>query len=227
MKKISSLLILIGVLLFLIPIIGQGMSYLIENKLVSDWKSGQTSANSGAYSELYKAYNKLADIFDMEDSPDKTAQTKAPSGSSKTGPSDVKKADSQRILGLIKIEKIKVYLPIVEGIKKENLRVGIGHIPGTAALGSPGNSCLAGHRSYTLGRFFNSLDKLIVGDNVTIITKKTNYIYKVYEKLVVTPDTLSILDSNNKENIITLITCTPIYKATHRLVIHARLENKL
>ena len=78
------------------------------------------------------------------------------------------------MLGLIEIKKIKVNLPIVEGVESSNLKAGIGHIPGSAGLGQLGNSALAGHRSYTFGNFFNRLDELQIGDIITITTKRVN-----------------------------------------------------
>lgn len=224
MRKFSWLLISIGILLILIPIIGRGSTYLLENRIIANWKSGQIEPSKGLYFELNKAYNKLADIIDMESKSEQgLSQTLLPSNNKKKNLKYSSKAISQEMLGIIEIDKIKVNLPIVEGVEKENLRVGIGHIPGTAALGTQGNCSLAGHRSYTLGRFFNRLDELNIGDKIIIITRNQKYTYKIYEKLVVTPDNLSVLKDNGKESIITLITCTPIYIATHRLIIHARL----
>lgn len=143
-------------------------------------------------------------------------------------PTDKKstKAVQSNVIGVIKISKIKVKAPIVDGVTVNDLKVGIGHIPGTAGLGELGNCALAGHRSYTFGKFFNRLDELKVGDYVSIITRKGEYKYKVFKKLVVKPEDVSVLKGNKKDSIITLITCTPIYVASHRLIIKARLESK-
>jgi len=48
------------------------------------------------------------------------------------------------------------------------------------------------------------------------------YTYKVFEKLVVEPEETSVLMST-EEPIITLVTCTPIRKATHRLIVKGKL----
>jgi sortase A len=235
MKKISLIIIIVGVLIFLVPVIGQITTTYLENKMMSDWKAGTVEPNTSFYSNLYNAYNKVIDTFSVEkQSEQKLTQdlenvskptlksTAKPSKNSKPKIVRVK----QKVIGIIEIPKIKVKLPIVEGVKKENLRVGIGHIPGTAQLGEVGNSALAGHRSYALGHFFNRLDEVVVGDEITILTKKNSYIYKVYEKLVVLPEDVSVINPVENKNIITLITCTPIRVATHRLIIHAILESK-
>lgn len=156
--------------------------------------------------------------------PADAAATPAPAANPKPAP---KPADTRVMLGVIKIDKIKVKYPVVEGVKASNLRTAIGHIPGSAGLGQPGNCALAGHRNYTFGRFFNRLDELNEGDIISVSTKKEEFIYKVYEKLVVTPDDVSVIKKKKGETILTLITCTPIRVATHRLIVHARLEETI
>lgn len=253
MKKISILIIIVGVIIFLVPVIGQITTTYLENKMISDWQTGKVETNSSVYSNIYNVYNKVVDTFSVEkeseqnlaldlenvsniapispSNPNPTSKLNTPSPlpstlKSKAISKPKKTKVKQEVIGIIKISKIKVKLPIVEGVKKENLRVGVGHIPGTAQLGAVGNSALAGHRSYALGHFFNRLDEIVVGDEIIILTKKNIYKYKVYEKLVVLPEDVSVIYPVGNKNIITLITCTPVRVATHRLIIHAILESK-
>ena len=51
--------------------------------------------------------------------------------------------------------------------------------------------------------------------------------YIVYEKLIVKPDDVSVIKGDKSDSILTLVTCTPIYIASHRLIIHARLEETI
>ncbi len=240
MKKlsiISVILIIAGILVAASPLIGQWYTNYQENKLINEWLDNEDSAATGSTeaSNPEEAYAGLQDIFASEgtdntdtaevqpsDSP-AAAATEKPAPAPKPG----KPASPQIVLGIIRIDKIDVKAPIVEGVEASNLKVGIGHIPGTAALGQAGNSALAGHRSYTFGKFFNRLDELVVGDEIRITTKKEDLVYKVYEKLVVTPDDVSVLKGDKDKNIITLITCTPIYVASHRLIIHASLVERV
>lgn len=136
-------------------------------------------------------------------------------------------ASKQNVLGIIRIKKIKVVAPIVEGVQSSNLKVGVGHIPGTAAPGQPGNSALAGHRSYTFGKFFNRLDEMVIGDEISITTKKEDLKFEVYKIHTVKPEDVSVLRGSKDESIITLITCTPIYVASHRLIVQARLTDRV
>ncbi|MBS3995063.1 MAG: class D sortase [Alkaliphilus sp.] len=127
-------------------------------------------------------------------------------------------------IGIIKINNIKVNLPIFEGATQKNMKVGVGWMKETSGIGEVGNTALAAHRSHTFGRFFNRLDEVGLGDEIIIISNGEEYKYKVFNKVVVEPTDLSVLQRNNKDRIVTLITCTPIKTATHRLIIQGKIE---
>lgn len=133
----------------------------------------------------------------------------------------------QKVLGVIQIKKIKVNEPIVEGVSKSNLKVGIGHVPGTAAPGQAGNCALAGHRNYAFKKLFSRLDELKAGDEIKITTKKEDLTYKVTDTKVVTPDDVSVLKGSKDKSVITLITCTPKYVDSHRLIVTAELTGRV
>ena len=126
-------------------------------------------------------------------------------------------------IGILKIEKINVNLPILEGATQKNLKVGVGWIKETTELGEVGNTALAAHRSRTYGRLFNRLDELEIDDEIIVISDGKEYRYEVYQKLVVEPTDTSVLSRNNKDRIITLITCTPMNAPTHRLIIKGEI----
>ena len=210
MKKLSWILIIVGIAIMLTPLAGGLITRYFENKLMTEWEDGVDHAST-AMVTTEEAISTLTEAFDEEKQEDPR-------------PSDVKRDKSkQKVLGIIKINKIKVNLPIVEGVESHNLKAGIGHIPGTAGLGQKGNCALAGHRSYTFGRFFNRLDELEAGDKVVVMTKEREYTYSIYEKIIVLPEDVYVLKSKGDESTVTLITCTPVRKATHRLIIYGRL----
>lgn len=91
--------------------------------------------------------------------------------------------------------------------------------------GDKGNFCVAGHRSYTYNQYFNRLGELGIGDEIIITTVAGKFKYDVYESKVVKPEEVSVLD-NTKDEEITLVTCTPIRVATHRLIVKGRIVRK-
>lgn len=222
-KLFSSLLIAVGILVAASPVAGQLYTRYHENRMLEEWQNSDTPEEAMAQQSTdmaYESYARLEAAFSRETGP---TTGPAPHNSGLPTGKSAKLKPAQKILGVINIPKIKVKSPIVEGVEKEKLRAGIGHIPGTAGLGQMGNTALAGHRSYTFGRFFNRLDELVEGDEIVVSTKKADYRYKVYEKKVVEPKDVSVLKFRKNEQKLTLITCTPIYASTHRLIIHAIL----
>ena len=210
-SKFSTWLIVIGIIIIIIPVAGRAYTYYEEEKLYQDYLDSSQSAED-SYEELQSTFVDLQalDLTGTEPTTPAVATPAAP-------------AYKAKVLGRTQIPKIDEDLLLVEGVKKADLRLGTGHIPGTAMPGEIGNCAIAGHRNYTFGSYFNRLDELEIGDKVTIVYKKKNFTYEVYEKLVVLPEDTSVLNKNETDKILTLITCTPIRIATHRLIIHAKL----
>ena len=237
-NKLPLILIILGVLIAAYPVAGQLYARYQEDRMLEEWLNSidvndledlAGTDPEAACAELQKAFGaeggtsgtdgdaeSAAGLDDEESGTDG-------SGGSKSSGSDL---SNQKVLGIIQIPKIKVKDPIVEGVGKSNLRAGIGHIPGTPLPGQAGNCALAGHRNYALKKLFRRLDELDTGDEVTIITKNEILKYTVTGKVVVEPEDVSVLKSNVDENIISLITCTPHYVHSHRLVVTAELVER-
>jgi LPXTG-site transpeptidase (sortase) family protein len=95
--------------------------------------------------------------------------------------------------------------------------------------GQPGNTVINGHRDI-LGAVFRNLDRLATGDEIILYVGDVAYPYYVTETLVV-PETFAS-SKQRVENLrligympeerLTLVTCTPIGLATHRLLVIAK-----
>lgn len=123
---------------------------------------------------------------------------------------------------ILTIPKIDVEVAVTEGVTMDNLKYAVAHYTETAAFGANGNACVAGHRSYTYNEFFNRLDELSIDDQIQVTTAEGTFRYKVSQTLVVAPRDTWVLQDQGKAEL-TLITCTPIRTATHRLIIKADL----
>ena len=128
------------------------------------------------------------------------------------------------IIGLMEIEKIDLAVTIAEGIEDKDIIYSVGHFPKTAMPGEKGNFAVVGHRSYTYGQYFNRLDELEYGDEVKVRVGTEVYTYIIDEKKVVEPEEISVLDNTDTARI-TMVTCTPIWSATHRLIVSGYLKN--
>ncbi len=130
-------------------------------------------------------------------------------------------------IGILTVPKIKLKMPVQEGVSNKVLKHNAGHLPTTAKVGDFGNAVISGHRQYVYGSQFNRLDELEAGDLISYqdISGK-QFEFEVFEKVTVTPDDTSIFNYGKAEPTLTLLTCTPIYKGTHRLLVKAKLVVK-
>ncbi|MGL6106250.1 class D sortase [Romboutsia sp.] len=128
------------------------------------------------------------------------------------------------IIGILEIPKINLKVAIQEGTDKTTLKTAVGHFKNTAMPGRVGNFAVAGHRTYTSNKFFSNLDKMEEKDEIKVVTKTGTFTYRVTSTEVVPPEKVEVLNPKNNKKIITLITCTPKYVGSHRLVIQGELK---
>lgn len=232
MKLKSSLIILIGVLIASYPIVNNLYSEYKQkellNSIVQAKKVYQDSINN-LENEQSLVNNELSDLSEAEMNSylylDETFIQLNDNENTLTDEdnnSDVSKKESIVTLGTIKIDKIDANLPIMEGTTSHILKIGAGKLTGTTDIGKIGNTAISAHRSHAYGRNFNRLNEVEVGDLVTISTLDTDYTYEVFNIQVVEPDDVSLLEKSKTESILTLITCHPLYTASHRLIVQAK-----
>jgi sortase A len=125
-------------------------------------------------------------------------------------------------LGRLEIPSIALSAIFIEGVDSKTLRRGIGHVPGTALPGMPGNVSLSAHRD----TFFRRLGKIHEGDAISITTLDATYEYVVESTGIVDPDERAVLRDIGRPTL-TLVTCYPFYyvgSAPRRFVVHASLR---
>ena len=116
-------------------------------------------------------------------------------------------------------------LYVVEGVDHADLRLGPGHMPGSALPGADGNCIIAGHRD----THFRVLKDIRQGDDIVLETRTGEFLYRVKTMHIVSPtDTASLQPSNGP--VLHLITCYPFYylgSAPKRFVVDAELAGAL
>lgn len=123
------------------------------------------------------------------------------------------------VLGRIVIPRLGVRVAILEGTSARTLRLGVGHIDGTAFPGQPGDIGIAGHRD----TFFRALKDIHRNDVISIDTAAGVTRYAVDWIAITTRSDGGIL-TGSKGPSLTLVTCYPFYyigAAPERYVVHA------
>lgn len=123
----------------------------------------------------------------------------------------------------IVIPKIKVDAPIVSGVTWEDLKKGVGHLPGSAHPGQRGNLYLAAHNDI-YGEIFRYLGELEVGDEYFVYGGEQKFRYVVKEKRIIEPTEVEVMLPTT-EPVATLQTCYPYLVNTHRLVVVGELAD--
>jgi sortase A len=123
----------------------------------------------------------------------------------------------------IQIPAINVDAPVVQGDGWEQLKKGVGQHIGTVNPGQNGNMVLSAHNDI-FGEIFRDLDKLKIGDQITLFTNQRNYVYIINNSQIVDPGQVEVMAATTDPTI-TLISCYPYMVDNKRIVITARLQN--
>lgn len=130
-------------------------------------------------------------------------------------------SDPTGLMARIKIPKIGADLPIYHGTDESTLLQGVGHLEGTALpVGGPStHSVLTAHRGLANAELFTRLDELKIGDTFTIEVYGEVLVYRIIETVVVAPDETQSLFPKQGEDLVTLVTCTPLGVNSHRILV--------
>lgn len=127
----------------------------------------------------------------------------------------------------ITIAKIGVHAPVVQTPPVNGVwdvaDWAVGHLTTTPDPGAAGNAAYAGHDDIK-GEVFKRLGELKPGDKILLRTKHAQYTYVVTNQTVVDPSNTSVLNPT-RQSTVTLISCTPYWVDTQRLIVQAVLKS--
>jgi sortase A len=131
----------------------------------------------------------------------------------------------------ISVPKLKIVNSTV-AIGGEDLNKSLIQYPGTALPGRPGNTVIFGHSIlpifYNPSNYisiFSLLPTLKKGDEINIDYDGVSYIYKVETMFEVNPTDIQVLDQDDSDSFVTLVTCVPPGDPSNpkRLIVRARV----
>lgn len=125
------------------------------------------------------------------------------------------------VMAYVDIPKINVYLPVQHGTDADTLERAVGHVVGTSLPvgGSSTHAVLSAHSGMASSKLFSDIDQLAVGDVFYIHVLGDTLAYKVDVIHTVLPTDTSLLQIEEGEDLVTLVTCTPFGVNTHRLLV--------
>ncbi len=130
-------------------------------------------------------------------------------------------------MGVLRLDRLRIRVPIFDGTDELVLNRGVGWIAGTARPGAAGdtNIGIAGHRD----GFFRGLKDIATGDKIQLSTLGIESFYAVDSTELVTPEQVEVLQRRGVPSL-TLVTCYPFYfigDAPQRFIVHATLQQQV
>ena len=125
------------------------------------------------------------------------------------------------VMAYVDIPKINVYLPVQHGTGADTLEKSVGHVVGTSLPvgGESTHAVLSAHSGMASSKLFSDIDQLTEGDIFYIHVLGEVLAYEVDSINIVLPTDTSLLQIEEGEDLVTLVTCTPFGINTHRLLV--------
>ena len=124
-------------------------------------------------------------------------------------------------MAVLRIPRLRLEVPVLEGTDEWTLDRGVGHIAGTPQPGEAGNVGIAGHRD----GFFRVLKDIVAGDLMELALTGETRRYRVQKILIVRPQDVSVIAPDSR-SLLTLVTCYPFYfvgSAPERFIVRSEL----
>lgn len=131
-------------------------------------------------------------------------------------------------LAKMTIPKIGLEEDIHLGSTYELLIYTLGLVAGSDFPSSENNTStiIAGHRGYLgVSNYFLYINNLELGDEIIVETSSEVLTYEVSNSIVVEPTEVDKVRRDEKESIITLVTCTPMFTWSDRLLVEGILKS--
>ena len=115
------------------------------------------------------------------------------------------------ILGVLEIPAMDLTMPVYLGASDEHLAIGAAVLGSTSApIGGDSTNCvIAGHRGWRGADYFRHIDRLQVGDTVTLTNLWETLTYTVADIQIIQPHEVDKIKILQGRDLLTLLTCHP------------------
>lgn len=131
-------------------------------------------------------------------------------------------SDPDGIYGYLSIPKLGLLEPVYLGADDVHLSKGLAHVDGTQLplAGEGIRSVIAGHRGWANQVFFRHLDQLEAGDILYFDDGQEITQYQMVASEIILPSEWEKLQPESGKNLLTLLTCDPVFVFNKRLLLH-------
>lgn len=118
---------------------------------------------------------------------------------------------ADEIIGVLEIPAMELTMPVYLGASDAHLAAGAAVLGNTSApIGGDDTNCvIAGHRGWKGADYFRHIDRLQVGDTVTLTNLWETLTYTVADIQVIQPHEVDKIKIQSDRDLLTLLTCHP------------------
>ena len=115
------------------------------------------------------------------------------------------------IIGVLEIPAMELTMPVYLGASDAHLAAGAAVLGNTSApVGGNNTNCvIAGHRGWKGADYFRHIDRLAVGDTVTLTNLWETLTYTVADIRIIQPHQIERIKIQSNRDLLTLLTCHP------------------
>ena len=126
------------------------------------------------------------------------------------------------VIAVLKIPAMDVELPVYLGANESNMAKGAAHLTETSMpIGGENTNCvIAAHRGWKGIPMFREIERLEIGDTLTLTNYWETLSYEVAEIKIIKPDDSSEIFIQPGKDMVTILTCHPYTKNYRRYVVY-------
>lgn len=220
---VITVLALGGMVSGLYPMVASWVSSYNQSKIITGYESQLENVKPSVSEQLSEAkeYNDALSSGVIVGKNTNIPVGNGTSSNTKLNYNQILSSGAEGMMGRIKVPGIDVDLPIYHGTSDAVLTRGAGHLEGSHLPigGESTRSVVTAHRGLANATMFSNLNKVKVGDTFTVEVFGEVLTYQVRETKVIAPEDTETLRVVPGEDLVSLITCTPLGINTHRIVV--------
>ena len=118
---------------------------------------------------------------------------------------------ADEIIGVLEIPAMELIMPVYLGASDAHLAAGAAVLGNTSApIGGDNTNCvIAGHRGWRGADYFRHIDRLQIGDTVTLTNLWETLTYTVADIQIIQPHEVDKIKIQQGRDLLTLLTCHP------------------